>query len=94
MDLTPEQRSLRSRMAAHTSWARTADRTERTRPARDAFMRRFEDQVDPECKLSEAERLRRAEQAKKAHFLQLALRSSRARRTARGNGHRLAPPAG
>lgn len=91
MELTPEQRSLRSRMAAHRSWACTADRTERTRPARDAFMRRFEDQVDPDRRLSQTERLRRAEQARKAHFAQLALCSSRARQTARGNGHRRTP---
>lgn len=82
MDLTPEQRSLRSRMAAHRSWARTADRTERTRPGREAFMRRFEGQVDPEGKLSPAERRRRAEQARKAHFVQLAFRSSRSRQMA------------
>ena len=87
MELSPEQRSLRSRMAAHTSWARTADPTERTRPAREAFMRRFEDQVDPERKLSQAERRRRAEQARKAHFIELALRSSRVRQMGARNGH-------
>ena len=80
MELTPEQRSLRSRLAAHASWARTSDRTERTRRAREAFMRRFEDEVDPDRLLSETERLQRAEQAKKAHFARLALRSSLARR--------------
>lgn len=92
MELTPEQRSLRSRMAAHRSWARTADRTERTRPGREAFMRRFEAEVDPERKLSLAERQRRAEQARKAHFAQLALRSSRTRQMAPSNRHRLPPP--
>ena len=92
MDLTPEQRSLRSRMAAHSSWARTADRAERTRPARDAFMQRFEDQVDPDRRLSQTERLRRAEQARKAHFVQLAFRSSRARQTARRSRHSVTPP--
>lgn len=79
MALTPEQRALRSRLAAHHSWARTADRAARTRAAREAFMRRFEEQVDPEGKMSPAERLRGAEQARKAHFAKLALRSSRAR---------------
>jgi hypothetical protein len=79
MDLTPEQRALRSRMAAHKSWAQTTDRTERTRPGREAFMRRFEDQVDPERKLPPAERLRRADQVRQAYFIDLAFRSSRAR---------------
>jgi hypothetical protein len=53
-------------------------------------MRRFEDQVDPERELSEDERLRRAEQARKAHFAHLALKSSRARQRARGSGHETA----
>jgi hypothetical protein len=51
-------------------------------------MRRFEDEVDPDRKLSEGERIRRAEQARKAHFVQLAFKSSRARQTARRNRHR------
>lgn len=79
MELTPEQRSLRSRLAAHASWARTSDRTERTRRGREAFLRRFEDEVDPDRRLSDPERLRRAEQARRAHFARLALRSSQAR---------------
>jgi hypothetical protein len=49
--------------------------------------RKIEDLVDPDRELSEDERLRRAEQARKAHFAQLALKSSRARQRARGNGH-------
>ncbi len=87
MELTPAQRALRARAAAHSSWDRTVDRTARTKAGREAFMRRFEDQVDPERELSDDERLRRAEQAKKAHFAQLALKSSRARQLARGSGH-------
>jgi hypothetical protein len=49
-------------------------------------MRRFEDQVDPARELSDDERLRRAEQARKAHFAQLALKSSRARQRTRSSG--------
>ena len=86
MELTPEQRAIRSRLAAHRSWVQTADRAARTRAARDAFMRRFEDQVDPEGKLSHAERLLRAEQARKAHFVELAYRSSRARQKSSRGG--------
>jgi len=51
-----------------------------TGPARDAFNRRFEREVDPDGVLPEAERLRRAELAKKLHFTRLALKSSKARR--------------
>jgi hypothetical protein len=57
-------------------------------------MRRFEDQVDPERKLPEGERLRRAKQARKAPFAQLAFKSSRARQMDRRYGQRLTPPSG
>lgn len=53
---------------------------EYTVSARDAFMRRFETQVDPERALPEPERLRRAEAARRLYFTQLALRSVKARR--------------
>jgi hypothetical protein len=79
MTLTPDQRSLRARTAVTASWSVTADRSERTRPAREAFLARFADQVDPDHVLPEAERERRAAYAKKAYFLGLAYRSSRAR---------------
>ena len=53
---------------------------EYTVPAREAFMRRFEAQVDPEKVLPEPERLRRAEAARRLYFTRLALRSVKARR--------------
>ena len=67
-------------MAAHTSWARTDDRSARTAPARRAALARFEEQVDPERQLSATERARRAEHAMRAHMTRLALRSAQARR--------------
>jgi hypothetical protein len=82
-ELTPTQRVLRARIAAHASWAKPADRTARTRPAADAFTARFEREVDPDGELEPAERLRRAESAKKAYFQRLALASSRAREQGR-----------
>ena len=78
--LTPEQRSLRARIASHESWARTPDASARTAPGRKAFLDRFERQVDPNGELSPAERARRAEHARKAYFARLALKSARARR--------------
>jgi hypothetical protein len=50
-----------------------------TKPARAAFLARFEREVDSESKLSPAERARRAEAARKAYFIRLALRSSQVR---------------
>ena len=40
-----------------------------TAPAREAFLARFEHDVDPERILTAEERTRRAEHAKKAYFL-------------------------
>jgi hypothetical protein len=80
---TAEQR-LRSQIGAHESWARTADRSARTAPARQAAAARFERLVDPEGKLSPAERAKMAESARKAHYRRMALRSVEVRRRRRG----------
>lgn len=77
--LTPAQRSLRARLAAHAMHARN-DRRAVTANARRAFVERFERQVDADGVLPVAERQRRAEHALRAHMAGLALRSARARR--------------
>lgn len=56
------------------------DAREITAPAREAFGRRFVNEVDPERVLPEAERLRRALAARKAYFADLTARSVAARR--------------
>ena len=83
--LTPTERSLRAQIAAHESWAHTEDRSARTANARKAMLDKFETQVDPEGILPPAERARRAEHARKAHFQRLALKSARARRRRGGD---------
>ncbi|AXO25807.1 hypothetical protein BB734_07635 [Mycobacterium avium subsp. hominissuis] len=75
---------MRSQIAAHESWARTPDRSARTANARKAMLDKFEHQVDPDGTLPAAERARRAEHARKAHFKRLALKSARARRRRAG----------
>jgi hypothetical protein len=77
--LTPAQRSLLARAAAHASWAKTTDRAARTAAARRAALARFERQVDPDGVLEPDERQRLAESARRSYFRYLALRSSRAR---------------
>jgi hypothetical protein len=74
------ERSLISRIAAHSSWAMTDDRRARTAPGRRAFFDTFERLVDPEGSLPPSERARRAESARKAHFLAMARRSADTRR--------------
>jgi len=78
--LSPSQRSMRARLAAHAMHARR-DSREVTANARRAFVERFERQVDPDGVLPATERQRRAEHAMRAHMTRLALRSARARRT-------------
>lgn len=71
---------MRARLAAHSLHARVADPVAHTAPARRAFMDRFEREVDPAGELPIEERQRRAEHARKAYFLRLALASAKARR--------------
>jgi len=73
---------INKRIAAEISWSRTHDRRARTQPGRDKFLERFEREVDPEGTLPPAERLKRAEHAKKAYMLRLAKRSARVRKRA------------
>lgn len=83
MSSTPTERKLAAQIAAHESWANTSDRSKRTAPARAALMAKFELQADPEGKLLPAERAKRAEHLRKAHFKRLALASAKSRRTAK-----------
>lgn len=79
------QRSMQARLAAYEMHARH-DASRTTAAGRAAFLRRFEDEVDPDRVLSDDERARRAEHARKAHFTRLALRSAQARRARAAQG--------
>jgi hypothetical protein len=78
-ELTPEQRSMRARMAAHRRWAKTPDRTAAMKKANQAFMDRFEREVDPDGTLPPDVRAKLAASARSAYFTELAFKSSRAR---------------
>jgi hypothetical protein len=78
--LTPAERTLRARQAAHSKWAQH-DPVQGTAKAREAFDARFQRQVDPDGVLSVGERQRRAEHARNAYFTRLALASARARKS-------------
>jgi hypothetical protein len=73
-------KNINARIAAEVSWARTGDRSARTRPARETFLKRFEKEVDPDGTLPPEERQQRAEHAKRAYMLQLAKRSAAVRK--------------
>lgn len=78
-DVQIATKNINKRIAAEISWSRTIDRSARTRPARQAFLRRFEKEVDPHGALPPDERQRRAEHAKRAYMLRLAKRAVAAR---------------
>ena len=72
------EKSLRHQVAAHSMHS-MHDARKTTEAARKANAERFERQVDPEGKLSPAERRHRAEHARKAYMLSLAYRSAKVR---------------
>lgn len=63
-----------------------------TAPARQAFLARFDDLVDPDRVLSPTERARRSEAARKAYMTRLSLKSSvsRAKKKAKPTGRQAA----
>ncbi len=67
--MTPEQRSMRARLAAQARWAREPDRSAATRAARDGLAAKWEAAPNPVA-------------AKAEHFTRMALRSSQSRRSA------------
>ena len=75
----PQEMARRGRIGAYRLHA-THDPKETTKAAREAFMARFEREVDPDGTLAPEERARRAEAARKAYFAQLAHKSAKARR--------------
>lgn len=70
--------SLRGRIAAHESWARTEDRSARTAKARAARDAKFLTQADGDPV--------KAAHLRKAYFARLALKSAQARRKSPGGG--------
>lgn len=81
--MNPAERSLQARIAAYTLHSKVDGRAH-TQKARDAFLAKFEAEVDPEGRLAPEERRRRALLARKAHMSKIALKSARARRKAVG----------
>ncbi len=84
MALTPQERSTRARIAAHTRWANT-DPATASEQARRRQLDRFEREVDPDGSMAPQERARRAEHARKAHMHRLALKSAKVRREAKAS---------
>lgn len=71
---------LKERRGAHESWARTKDRPARTKPAREAFTKKLERQVDPNGVMDPVTLAKAVENARKAHYLAMAEKSVRVRK--------------
>lgn len=79
---------LAARAAQYERWARTADRSAATQPAREnspVSLAWHEKKVDPEGKLPEAQRRAMAISSRKAYFTRLALASAKARKAKAGS---------
>ena len=76
---TPEERRLQASIAGNTRWAKCADRTAATEPARRANLDRFERMVPAEI-TDPVQRAKAAENLKRAHYRRMALRSAQVRR--------------
>ena len=70
--------ALRGRLGAHVAHSRN-DPQDMTKAARLAFMSTFERQADPDCTLTDDERIRRATHLRKAHFTRMAMKSAETR---------------
>lgn len=76
------RRRTASRIANHTRWAHEGDRAAATAPARAAFDRRFEDEVDPDHSIRVSDPAgfaKRVGNAKSAYFTRLAQKSAETR---------------
>lgn len=77
----PSVRSTAASIAANRRWARTseAERTAATQKAREGLYRRWEREVDPDGTLAPAERAKRVENLRQAHYASMRLARSRKR---------------
>ena len=77
--LTPEQKSLRGRIAANKRWSQDGDRKGQGKRGQAGLLARFERQVDPDGTLPKKERRRRAQNARAEHMARLSFLASKAR---------------
>ena len=80
MPLTPEERQMRARIAAHTRWAQDPDRTAATSKGRAGLRAKFEREADPDGILPPDELERRVNHLMKAHMLRMSFKAKQARR--------------
>jgi hypothetical protein len=80
--LTKSQLTQRARIAANTRWSRPGASEHQA----DKRLAKFADEIDPDRKLPEHERLALAKKARQAHMARLAFASSKARGARKAGG--------
>jgi hypothetical protein len=83
--LTPAQRTLRARLAAHASWANTVDPSARAANGQAGLKAKFRRELEEAGVTDPDELERRASQRLKQHMNALALKSARARHSETGD---------
>ena len=68
-----------NRAGVNQSWAQTKDWSARTQPGRDARLKQFLKQVDPDNEMDPETRLKAAKAARKAHCQRMAAKSAKVR---------------
>ena len=79
LPITPSERSIRARIGAYSLHSQVDGRTITSaarRAATESLNDRLLDQIDPDHVLTDAERARRLDYARSAHFQKLALKSA------------------
>ena len=80
---TAAERRAWASVAANERWAKEKDRSAATQAARDAFIQKFYQQVDPEGVLPAEERHKRAMAARSAHYARIRAKGLAAKRRLR-----------
>ena len=85
--LTPEQRTLRARIAANTRWANEDGHANAVRAQKGLYARFEREAAEKYPDLTPIARAKRAEAAYRAHMSRLALASSKARGARKAGAH-------
>ena len=83
MTASPAERRLQAQAASLTYWSQVRDRSAAMKPLRDGFIRKLEQQVDPDGVLDPQERARRVDMGRRAHLAnasRIAAKAARERR--------------
>jgi hypothetical protein len=81
--MTPEERHERAALAAHRRWGTVSDRVAELAPARAGFVKKLEDQIDPDRQLPADVLAKRVENLRQAHMHKMCLAALKASRLAK-----------